>query len=251
MDPATLMAIIGASGQLLSTWKGHRDASKQNQKSQQLINSNLKQAETERKIAGNNYLDTLEGKALATQALEALREATTGASNSSIKSGETTAQRLARQSQAQQSYSNIIQQLAMRSTQYRQNADALLNSARRDYTKAQTDLNTAAAKSDVNSGEGVAKAIGNLTNAGIQVVGNKAGSETGTETGTNTVPSIKKSADVENVYKQKQQLAGTTPQKADIQKPGRMNFHLTDTDKYPYYNLLTQYQRMKNYAKGR
>lgn len=160
-----LLPYISGGLQMLSTWKGTRDASRQNQKTQQLIDSDLKQAETDRKITGDNYLDTTEGKALATQALNALREATMGASNTSIKSNETTAQRLARQSQAQKTYSNIIQQLASRSTQYKQNADALLNRARREHTNAQTKINNMAAQSDVNSGIGVAQGIGDVATA--------------------------------------------------------------------------------------
>lgn len=160
-----LLPYISGGLQMLSTWKGTRDASRQNQKTQQLIDSDLKQAETDRKITGDNYLDTTEGKALATQALNALREATMGASNTSIKSNETTAQRLARQSQAQKTYSNIIQQLASRSTQYKQNADALLNRARREHTNAQTRINNMAAQSDVNSGIGVAQGIGDVATA--------------------------------------------------------------------------------------
>lgn len=165
MISATLLSLlpyISGGLQMLSTWKGTRDASRQNQKTQQLIDSDLKQAETDRKITGDNYLDTTEGKALATQALDALREATLGASNTSIKSNETTAQRLARQAQAQKTYSNIIQQLASRSTQYKQNADALLNKARREHTNAQTKINNMAAQSDVNSGIGVAQGIGDV-----------------------------------------------------------------------------------------
>lgn len=160
-----LLPYISGGLQMLSTWKGTRDASRQNQKTQQLIDSGLKQAETDRKITGDNYLDTTEGKALATQALNALKEATMGASNTSIKSNETTAQRLARQSQAQKTYSNIIQQLASRSTQYKQNADALLNRARREHTNAQTKINNMAAQSDVNSGIGVAQGIGDVATA--------------------------------------------------------------------------------------
>lgn len=165
MVSATLLSLlpyISGGLQMLSIWKGTRDASRQNQKTQQLIDSDLKQAETDRKITGDNYLDTTEGKALATQALDALREATLGASNTSIKSNETTAQRLARQAQAQKTYSNIIQQLASRSTQYKQNADALLNKARREHTNAQTKINNMAAQSDVNSGIGVAQGIGDV-----------------------------------------------------------------------------------------
>ncbi len=184
-----LLPYISGGLQMLSTWKGTRDASKQNQKTQQLIDSDLKQAETDRKITGDNYLDTTEGKALATQALDALREATLGASNTSIKSNETTAQRLARQAQAQKTYSNIIQQLASRSTQYKQNADALLNKARREHTNAQTKINNMAAQSDVNSGIGVAQGIGDVA-TGV-LLQNQLGAQNGVGANnkTTTTPS--------------------------------------------------------------
>lgn len=158
-----MLAIAGiqAAGQLLSAYKGTRDAASQNSQTKKLIQRNLNRAEAERKAKGNNYLDTTEGKALVTQAAKSLREATLGVNDNAVKGSQTTAQRLAQQGAAQRQYGNIIQNLAARSNAYRQQADNILQNARNQYTQGMTSVNTMAAQSDVNSGLGVAQALGN------------------------------------------------------------------------------------------
>lgn len=171
MDPVTITAIVSALGSLLSTWKGTHDASKQNQKTQKLINNNLATAEAERRAKPKNYLDTEEGKLLATQAGENLREAARITNNNAIKTGATTEQRLAQQAKYQQAFNQIMQQLAARSTAYNRENDAILQQARNAHTQGQVAINNMAAQSDVNSGLGVAQAIGNLGSAVIGYYG--------------------------------------------------------------------------------
>ena len=133
MDPITLMAIAGGVGSLLSTLKGTSDAAKQNKRTEQLIKGQLAQAEAERKAVPKNYLDTLEGKTIATQAGEQLQQAAKAVNNNAIKTGATNEQRLAQAGSYQDAYNKLMQNLAAKSTQYGQYYDALLRDARNKY----------------------------------------------------------------------------------------------------------------------
>ena len=173
MDPITLMALAGGLGNLISTLKGSSDAARQNKRTEEMYKQQLARAEEERKAAGKNYLDTLEGKTYATQVGKQLQDNASAVSNNAIKTGATNEQRLAQMSNVQDAYNNLIQKLAAQSTNYNAYQDALLRQARGNYIKNQAALNTAKAQSDVNSGNGMANAIGNLATAGIKIKGFK------------------------------------------------------------------------------
>lgn len=66
-----------------------------------------------------------------------------------------------------------MQNLAGKSTAYKQYYDTLLQTARDKYTNGQISFNTQKAISDVNSGNNMAQAIGNLTTAGINYYNQK------------------------------------------------------------------------------
>lgn len=171
MDPITIMAIAGAVANLISTLKGSLDAAKQNKRTEDMYKQQMARAEEERRAAGKNYLDTLEGKTYATRVGKQLQDNASAVSNNAIKTGATNEQRLAQMSNVQDAYNNLIQRLAAQSTNYNAYQDALLSQARGHYIKNQAALNTAKAQSDVNSGNGMANAVGNLATAGIQMNG--------------------------------------------------------------------------------
>lgn len=187
MDPITLMAIAGGVGSLLSTLKGTHDAAKQNKRTEQLIKGQLAQAEADRKAVPNNYLDTLEGKTIATQAGEQLRQAAKAVNNNAIKTGATNEQRLAQASSYQDAYNKLMQNLSAKSTQNTLYYDALLRDARNKYLSGQIAINNQKAQSDVNSGIGMANAIGNLATAGIQTYGMKNNGKNGTNISDNSL----------------------------------------------------------------
>lgn len=186
MNPMLAIGGIQAAGQLLSAYKGTKDAASQNRRTRELIQRNLDRADAERKAKGNNYLDTPEGKALVTQAGKSLREATLGVNDNAIKGSQTTAQRLAQQGAAQRQYGNIIQNLAARSNAYRQQADNILQQARNQYTQGMTKVNTMAAQSDVNSGLGIAQALGNTGLATMLMLKNYPAKTKGTQPDVNS-----------------------------------------------------------------
>lgn len=173
MSITTALAIAGAVGSLLSTLKGTRDASRQNKKSEQLLQKNLTRAEAEHSAREKNYLDTLEGKAIVTQTAETLRNVIKAINSNAIKTGQTTEQQLAIQGSYQDTFNKIMQNLAGKSTTYKQYYDTLLQTARDKYTNGQISFNTQKTISDVNSGNNMAQAIGNLTTAGINYYNQK------------------------------------------------------------------------------
>lgn len=162
-----LLAGISAGMQGLSTLLGTRAAARQNKKIEKQNEADLKRAEAERKEAGDNYLDTSEGKALSNIAAEQLQEASQIANGQSTRTGETNAQRLARQQSAAKNYANIIRQLAANSLNYKRYNDNILQQARNRYAANLNAMQSAKAQSDVNAGVGVANAIGNSTQAAI------------------------------------------------------------------------------------
>lgn len=162
-----LLAGISAGMQGLSTLLGTRAAARQNKKIEKQNEADLKRAEAERKEAGDNYLDTSEGKALSNIAAEQLQEASQIANGQSIRSGESNAQRLARQQNAAKNYANVIRQLAANSLNYKRYNDNILQQARNRYAANLNAMQSAKAQSDVNAGVGVANAIGNSTQAAI------------------------------------------------------------------------------------
>ncbi|MBR1775029.1 MAG: hypothetical protein IJ759_05840 [Bacteroidales bacterium] len=87
MSITTALAIAGAVGSLLSTLKGTRDASRQNKKSEQLLQKNLTRAEAEHSAREKNFLDTLEGKVIVTQTAETLRNVIKAINSNAIKTG--------------------------------------------------------------------------------------------------------------------------------------------------------------------
>lgn len=169
-----IIAAASALGSLASTWKGTRDAAKQNKKSERLIQSEMAEAEAYRKALPKNYLDTLEGKAIVNQAAQALQQSSRAVNNNAIKTGATNEQRLAQMSNIQDAYNRILQNLATQSTKYNQYYDAIYRNTRNNSVKTQVGMNTQKAQSDVNSGIGIANAIGNLGTAAIQYYGTPA-----------------------------------------------------------------------------
>lgn len=177
----TALALAAVSGALQggSMAIGSRQASKQNKKNEDLIKGEKRQAELDRKNAGNNYLDTIEGRTTANEGAEAMKEAMEKVSNNVIKRGGTTEQRLAEAGSWQKAYGNLLSRLASKGTQWRQENDNILNQARRRYSSAMQGINSAKAQSTKNAWENVGNAMDNVVRAGMtmKAMGGENGQE--------------------------------------------------------------------------
>lgn len=173
----TALALAGISAGLkgVSMGIGARQASKHNKNSEDLIKAEKRQAELARVNAGNNYLETIEGKTIANQGKEALMEATQRTTNNAIKRGGTTEQRLAEAGNWQKAYGNLLSNLASKGTQYRQYYDNLLNNARNKYNNAMIEVNNAKAQSVKNTWDNIGQGIDDLAKAGMTLYANKSG----------------------------------------------------------------------------
>lgn len=173
----TALALAGISAGLkgLSMGVGARQASKHNKNSEDLIKAEKRQAELDRIKAGDNYLETTEGKTIANQGKEALLEASQRATNNAIKRGATTEQKLAEVGNWQKAYSNLLSNLASKGTQYKQYYDNLLLNARYRYNNAMIGVNNAKAQSVKNTWDNIGQGIDDLAKAGLTMYANKSG----------------------------------------------------------------------------
>ena len=157
-----------------ASYMGSRAASRQNAKNEEIAKEQIREAERERIKAGNNYLDTVEGKTAARIAGERMRDVEKAVNDNAIKRGGTVAQQLSQIGSYQDAYNNLISKLAAQGIDYNKYYDSLFNNARAYYTKKRMDSNTAKAQSGKNAWDNVSAAIGNLSQAGLQLAGDYA-----------------------------------------------------------------------------
>lgn len=169
----TALAIAGIQAALQggASYMGSRAASRQNKKNEEILNEQRRDAERERIKAGNNYLDTVEGRTAARLGAEGLKNVAKAVNDNAIKRGGTTAQRLAQISSYQDAYNNLISRLAAQGTEYNKYYDGLLNKAKDRYAQQMIGVNEAKAQSGKNAWDNVSSAIGRLGQAGLQLAG--------------------------------------------------------------------------------
>ena len=118
----SLSAILGVTG-LISALGGagmnayyRSKAADEVKKANDKISQNFAKQENEINKLPDNYLDTLQGRVAANQALQFSKDALSNASNNSVKTGSTQQQRLAAIKGISDMYNKSIQNLAAQST---------------------------------------------------------------------------------------------------------------------------------------
>ena len=123
----SLSAILGVTG-LISALGGagmnayyRSKAADEVKKANDKISQNFAKQENEINKLPDNYLDTLQGRVAANQALQFSKDALSNASNNSVKTGSTQQQRLAAIKGISDMYNKSIQNLAAQSTNWAMN----------------------------------------------------------------------------------------------------------------------------------
>lgn len=174
LGTALAIAAVQAALQGGASYMGSRAASRQNKKNEEILNEQRREAERERIKAGNNYLDTVEGKTAARIAGERMRDVEKAVNDNAIKRGGTTAQKLAQIGSYQDAYNNLISRLAAEGTEYNKYYDTLLRKAKDRYAQQMIGVNAARAQSGKNAWDNVSASIGTLGQAGLQLAGDYA-----------------------------------------------------------------------------
>lgn len=189
LGTALAIAAVQAALQGGASYMGSRAASKQNAKNEEIAKEQIREAERQRIKAGNNYLDTVEGKTAARIAGERMRDVEKAVNDNAIKRGGTTAQRLAQIGSYQDAYNNLISRLAAQGTEYNKYYDGLLSKAKDRYAQQMIGVNEAKAQSGKNAWDNVSASIGRLGQAGLQLAGDYA-----YKTTPATSPTLRKSS---------------------------------------------------------
>ena len=194
LGTALAIAAVQAALQGGASYMGSRAASRQNAKNEEIVKEQEREAERQRIKAGNNYLDTVEGKTAARIASERMRDVEKAVNDNAIKRGGTTAQRLAQIGSYQDAYNNLISRLAAQGTEYNKYYDGLLSKAKDRYAQQMIGVNEAKAQSGKNAWDNVSAAIGRLGQAGLQLAGDYAYKTTPAKSPTQNWTPLRKSS---------------------------------------------------------